>query len=261
MVPVMKRIAIVFITLIVCLTVNKSTYSQNLMGPEQSVHYGIKGGVNLFAIEGSTIDQTERQSGYQLGLFVSSRILEERISDLNIRFELNYVEKTHRNLENHINRVIYDGVELFMDEELHGYEFDRDIGDPFTEDEIFGENVYSSVTFQTIEAPIRLSYAFPVGAVTPYVLAGPTFSVVANFDHSFTLTTGQGETYTQEDITSVVDQHYNKINFSADFGVGFRLPYGLFIEGHYSHGLTDSMQFYENRTVQRAFMANLGIRF
>ncbi|REL33767.1 PorT family protein [Rhodohalobacter sp. SW132] len=257
----MKRTATVFITLIVCLTINKGSYSQGLQEAEQSVHFGIKGGFNLFAIEGSTIDQAERQSGYQIGLFISSEILNDWVSDLNIRFELNYVEKTQRNLDNHINRVIYDGVELFMDEELHGFEFNREMGGPFSEDEIFNENVHSSVTFHIIEAPIRFIYSVPVGTVTPYVLLGPTFSVVAGFDHSFALRTPQGESHTQTNIASVVDQHYSKINFSADLGMGLHFPYGFFIEGYYSHGFTDSLKFYESNTFHRGFIANLGVRF
>lgn len=180
---------------------------------------------------------------------------------LQVRFELIYVNKANRTLDNEINRVIYDGVDLFLDSELQGFELERDTGEPFAADDIFSENVYSTVRYHFIEAPIRFTYAIRTGMLAPYVLVGPTFGIVTSFDHSFTLITEQGETYTQVDIASVVDQHFNKLNISADLGIGLRLPYGLLMEGYYTHGFTDSMKFYNNSTFQRGFVASLAIQF
>jgi len=37
--------------------------------------------------------------------------------------------------------------------------------------------------------------------IDPYLITGPAFSIVAEFEHFFTMTIGQVETFTESDIS------------------------------------------------------------
>ena len=262
----MKKIMMTIISLIVIvfLTNNPVVGQQLFPGTERPVHIGIKGGLNQFTLQGSANENIGERSGFQIGVFLTSGILDEwtvNSQNFKLRVGINYLRKSNEIYDNGMNRVIYDGVELFTDEELHGFEFDRNTGGPATDDEIFDETVSSSVTYHFMETPVRFMYEFPLGVITPYALAGPTLSIVVDYDHSFTLVTEDGVRHKQTDISDVVDQHFSKLDISADIGLGVHLPYGLFVEGYYSHGFMNAMKFYGNNVFHRGFVASFGIQF
>ncbi len=255
---------IVSLIMIVFMTNNPINAQQLFSGTERPVYVGVKGGLNQFTLQGSASEDIGERSGFQFGIFLTTGILDEwtaNSENFKLRVGINYQKKSNDIFDNGINRVVYDGVELFTDEEQHGFEFDRNTGGPVTDDEIFDENVSSSVTYHFMETPVRFMYEYPLGLITPYILAGPTLSIVVDYDHSFTLVTEDGVHHKQTSISEVVDQHYSKLDLSANIGLGVHLPYGLFVEGYYSHGFINAMKFYGNNVFHRGFVANFGIQF
>lgn len=66
---------------------------------------------------------------------------------------------------------------------------------------LFNNNVYLTATINVIVAPIWLIYGIPMDLIDPYLITGPAFSIVAEFEHFFTMTIGQVETFTESDIS------------------------------------------------------------
>lgn len=248
--------------LMVCNPVMAQQFS-SVEDEDRQINFGFKGGINQFNLQGNSNTDIDGKSGYQFGIFLTSEILRfnSDSQSLKLRVEANYLRRSSEIFDNAINRVMYDGLELFTDEIRHGFEFDRNTGGPTKDDEIFDENVFSTISFDFIEAPFRFIYEFPIGSVKPYILAGPTFAIVVNYDPTFTLTTQDGMQHTQSDVPDIVEQQFNKINFSGDVGFGVQLPYGLFVEGYYSHGFTDVLEFVNSDVFHRGFVTTFGIQF
>lgn len=237
--------------------------SQNGSDDERPYKFGLKGGLNQSSLKGYNNESLETRSGYQFGLFLSSNILDDwfNIQNLQLRVEVNYLNMGTRITDNNLNSVIFYGVELFESEELHGYEFERQNSGPFTADEIFEEDIYSTFSYRFIESPFHLIYSFPLGRTEPYILAGPTVSMMLDMDYTFTLNTPDNNSYTQTELDENVNQHVSKFNLGTDLGLGINFLQRYFIEAHYSFGLTNTLEFYDNTINHRGLMANLGIQF
>ncbi|MEX0686508.1 MAG: porin family protein [Balneolales bacterium] len=257
-----SRTRILTILLPVLFMVNVAVSQQQTLG-DQLINYGLKGGINQSTLIGYNNEDINTEPGYQFGLFLSRSILDDwlpSIQNLHFRVELNYIKSGAVLDDTNLNRVIFDGADLFVDEELHGIDFERQTSTPFMADEIFNENIYSTFKFHFVESPFLFIYSLPMNVITPYILAGPSFSVLFDMDYSFSLTT-DGSTYTQTEIDENVKQHIGKLNIGAKAGLGIKLFQGLFVEAFISQGFTNALEFYSESIHHRGIVANIGFEF
>lgn len=257
----MKKIVAVSVCMVCMLTVSDTVFSQDYSYGYESITFGVKGGYNQITLNNSDINH---QSGYQFGIFVTRDIFDDwlNIPNMQLRSELSYSRFGAEIQDRSLNTLIFDGVRLFDDDEFHGYEHDRNTGGAIATDEIFQENVSSTITYQFINAPVRFNYLFlKEKGFTPFITAGPTFSILLDVDYSFSLTTEEGDKYTQKDIDSNVDTHFKRFNMALDLGAGIHLPWGGLLEVYYTFGLINSLVHYDGNINQSGLVANIGFGF
>lgn len=226
---------------------------------------GVKGGINQINLVGKNKEEFNNLSGYQIGIFLERNIFHDwfGIENISLRSELYYSAYNIELKNNDINILIFDGAELFTDEEIHGYRLERNTGGLLMIDQIFNEEVYTAINYQFLNAPVRFNYLFLPNSkfIRPYLSIAPVFSILISVDHQFTLITDNGKKYTQTDIDKRVNTHFRRFNLALEYGGGINLPMGFFLEAYYSMGLTESLVHYQSSTKKRGIMANIGYRF
>jgi len=230
-----------------------------------TITIGLKGGIEYINLVGKKNEDFKTVSGYQFGVFIERNIFQDwiKINNVSLRSELIYSRRSIQINDKDINILIFDGAEIFLDEEIHGFSLDRNTGGLLFVDEIFNEEIYTTINYQFINAPLRFNYlVFPKSnIIRPFLSIAPVFSILLNIDQQFTLITESGAKYTQSDIDKRVNTHFRRFNLGLEYGGGIQLPLGFFIEAYYSMGLTESLVHYESSTKKRGVVANIGYRF